>query len=192
MRRSPVHAWLLVALLVSACGTPPNKEMDQAQGAIDAARAAGADRYATTEFDGAVASLQLANDAVAQRDFRLALNHALESRERAQDAARVAAETRAALRGEVERSLAEVAARLAQATARLEAAETARVPRRVLADARTLLDEVTEEVQKAREAAKAEDYMAAQPALDAVRPRIEGMIATLDEASRAQPSRRRR
>ena len=30
----------------SACTAPPNKEMDQAQGAIDAARAAGADRYA--------------------------------------------------------------------------------------------------------------------------------------------------
>ena len=37
-------------------------------------------------------SLTLATNAVDQRDYRLALNHALESREHAQNAARMAAE----------------------------------------------------------------------------------------------------
>jgi hypothetical protein len=188
-----VQVWLLVALVVSSgCGTPPHKEMDQAQGAIDAARAVGADRYATEEYAGATASLKLADDAVAQRDYRLALNHALESRERAQNAAREAADTRARIRGEVERSMAEVAGLLAQANTALAAAEKSRVPRRTLSDARSALAEVNDNVQKAGAAMKADDYMAAQPALSGVKQRIEGVIATLDAAMRAQSSRRRR
>ena len=31
-------AWLLVVLVAISCAEPPHKEMDQAQGAIDAAR----------------------------------------------------------------------------------------------------------------------------------------------------------
>src|SRR6266508_3029321 len=105
-----LSACLFAALLLSACGDPPNKEMDQAQGAIDAARAAGADRYATTEYTAATDALKRAQDAVAQRDYRQALNEALDRREHAQNSAREAAETRAQLRGEVERDMAQIAA----------------------------------------------------------------------------------
>jgi hypothetical protein len=193
MRRSLVQTSLLVALVVSsACGTPPHKEMDQAQGAIDAARAVGAERYATSEYGAALNSQKLADAAVAQRDYRLALNHALETREHAQNAAREAADARARIRGEVERSMAEVAALLAQANTLLAAADKARVPRRTLTDARSALAEVNGNVQKAGAAMKADDYMAAQPALTGVRERIEGIVTTLDEAIRAQSSRRRR
>ena len=72
---------LLPALLIVACGEPPNKELHQAQGAIDAARAAGAAVYAPEELKGAVDALTHAQEAVGQRDYRLALNHALDSRE---------------------------------------------------------------------------------------------------------------
>jgi hypothetical protein len=189
--RLPVTACLFAALLAAACGTPPHKEMDQAQGAIDAARAAGADRYATEEFEAAIASLALANDAVAQRDYRLALNHALESREQAQNAAREAADARARVRGEVERSMAEIAALLTQADARLDGTAAARLPRRVVADARRDLAQVNERVQKAGAAIAADDYLAAQPALEGVQADIQQIIATLDAAT-AQSSRRRR
>jgi hypothetical protein len=191
MGRIRRQAWVLAAALALACGTPPNKEMDQAQGAIDAARAAGADRYATAEFEAATTSLKLANDAVAQRDYRLALNHALESRDHAQNAAREAADTRARIRGEVERAMAEVAGLLAQASATMAAAEKARVPRRTLTEAQSALAQVNADVQKAGAAMKSDDYMAAQPPLMGVRERIEKVIAMLDEAM-SQSSRRRR
>jgi hypothetical protein len=191
MRRSPLHAWLLASLFVAACGTPPHKEMDQAQGAIDAARAAGADRYATADYEAATNALKLANEAAAQRDYRLALNHALDSRERAQNAARAAAENHARIRGEVERSMAEIAGVLAQANARITA-QTGRVPRRVLADARRTLAQVNADVQKVGAAMQANDYLAAQSALKGVKERIDGVITSLDAASPAQSSRRRR
>jgi hypothetical protein len=192
MRTGSLRAVLLASLLLTACGTPPHKEMDQAQGAIDAARAAGADRYATGEYKAAVDSLKLSNDAVAQRDYRLALNHALESREHAQNAAREAAETHARVRGEVERSMAEIAALMAQANGRVAAAEKSRVPRRALADARAALTKVNDDVQKAGAAMQADDYLAAQPALAGVKERITGVIEGLDAAAPAQSLRRRR
>ena len=189
--RSWSATFLVVALLASACAEPPNKEIGQAQGAVDAARAAGADRYATEEYTAATQALKEAGDAVTQRDYRLALNHAIESREHAQNAARQAADTRARLRGDVERSLAQVAAVLAQANARMAAAEQARVPRRALRDAQQALARVNADVQKAGAAVQADDYTTAQSALNGMKERIEAVIASLNTIGGAQAPRRR-
>ena len=182
---------LLVALFVIACAAPPNKEMDRAQGAIDAARAAGADRYAPDEYAAAVNSLKLAEDAIAQRDYRLALNHALESHTHAENAAREGASNRARVRSEVEREMAEIAGLLAQANARVTGAGSSRVPRRIVADAQRRLSQINDDVQKAGEAMKKDDYLAAQPLLMGVKQRIESVIAAINNAM-PQSSRRRR
>jgi hypothetical protein len=182
---------LLLALIVSACAEPPNKEMDQAQGAIDAARAAGAERYATTEYAAAQTSLKNANDAVVARDYRLALNHALDSREHAQNAARLAADTKAQVRGDVERTMAEIAALLAQANTRIPAARR-RLPARVLRQPEADIASANADVQKAGEAIKADDYLTARMVLEGVKPRIEQALATIDEAMAPPAARRRR
>jgi hypothetical protein len=183
---------MLALVLLTACGTPPHKEIDQAQDAIEAARAAGADRLATEEFNAATASLKLANEAVGQRDYRLALNHALESREHAQNAARLAAETDGRLRGDVERSMVEVTALIAQAKGRLATAErTSRVSRRIVTDARQSLATVNSDVQKAGAAAQAQDFATAQALLSGAKQRISQVIMRLDNAMRGQNTRRR-
>jgi hypothetical protein len=182
---------MLALLLLVACGTPPHKEMDQAQGAIDAARAAGADRYAAEAFASAQRSLALAHEAVTQRDYRLALNRALESREQAQTAARVAAETQARLRGDIERAMAEIKGLLAQATGRLSTAERTRVPRGVVSDARQSLAAADKDLQKASAAVQGQDVPAAQAAIAGAKKRIEQVITRLDAAMAAQNARRR-
>jgi hypothetical protein len=182
---------LALLLLLTACGTPPHKEMDQARGAIDAARAAGADRYAADEFTAATASLTAATQAVDQRDYRLALNHALESREHAQNAARISAETQGKLRAEVDRTSLEVTALLAQAKGRLSTAEKSRVPRRVITDTRRAIATATAEMQKAGVAGEAGDIVAAQAVLTSAKQRLSEAIARLDTALRAQNARRR-
>ena len=184
-------ACIVVALFVVACADPPNKEMDQAQGAIDAARAAGADRYASTEYTAATDALKRAQDAVAQRDYRQALNEALDSREHAQNAAREAAEARAQLRGEVERDMAQIAGLIAEANTRLAAASRTRAARRAIDAPRRELAAVNERVQKAGAAMKADDYLTARTALQGVKERIEGAMKAL-EAPAAQSSRRAR
>ena len=160
--------WLLTALLVVACSTPPHKEMDEAQGAFDAARAAGAERYAPTEYAAARTALNQANDAITQRDYRLALNHALESREQAQNAARTAADTRARLRGDTERALAEVTSLIVQTRSQLASLPPARARR-----AKQTLTLAGEEVQKAGKAIQAEDYEGAQRILAAAKEGIQ-------------------
>jgi hypothetical protein len=178
------------ALLLSACAEPPNKEMDQAQGAIDAARAAGADRYATTEYSAAVDALKNATEAVGVGDYRLALNFALESREQAQNAARGAADTKARVRAEVEHGITEITAMIAQARARLTAAERARVARRLLQQPREELTVAEAVLQKAGEAVAAEDYLSARATIEGVKERVEVTLAAIDKTMPRAPARK--
>lgn len=191
MQVRSLRAGLLALVLLTACGTPPHKEMDQAQGAIDTARAAGADRYAADEYKAAVDALRLANEAVDQRDYRLALNHALESREQAQNSARTAAASRARVRADVERANIEITTMLAQAQGRLTTAEKNRAARRAVVDARRAIDQARGDVQKAGAATQAEDYVAAQNALSTAKARLTKVIETLDAALGTQSSKRR-
>jgi hypothetical protein len=192
MQVRPLRATALaLLLLLTACGTPPHKEMDQAQGAIDAAKAAGADRYAAEELTAATTSLTAAAQAVDQRDYRLALNHALESRERAQNAARIAAETQGKLRAEIERTTTEVKALLAQANGRLSTAEKTRVPRRVITETRQAVAAAAGDLQKADAAVQAGNVGEAQAVLAGVKQQLSDVIERLDAALRAQNTRRR-
>jgi Domain of unknown function (DUF4398) len=192
LRRWSLPASLVAALLVVGCAEPPNKEMDQAQGAIDAARAAGAEQYAREEYTAAVDALKRAHDAVGQSDYRLALNNALDSRERAQNAARQAADGKAQTRAEVERAHAEVTNLLTVVRARIEVARKTRAPRHVVTAATQELASIEADVQKAGEAMKAGDYLTVRPLLRDIRGRINKTITGLDEATTQQSPRRRR
>jgi hypothetical protein len=180
---------LAFALAAGACAEPPNKEMHQAQGAIEAARAAGAERYAAAELAAAVKALAQADTAATQRDYRLALNHALDSRERAQSAAREAATGRASARSRAERLLAEVTTALATATGRLEAAQTAKLADDVLAAPRDQIAAVQEAVQEAGTALGREDYLGAAQALEGRADAVRAAIASIDAAIAAPPAR---
>jgi hypothetical protein len=140
------------AVSAAGCGEPPDREMQQALGAIDAARAAGAEEYATEEFRAAQQALERANEAVGLRDYRLALNHALDSRERAQNSAKLAAEGRAAARVEADHALTALAGALAGAQTLLKNAEAARAPARTLAEPRRTLASTERRLQEARTA----------------------------------------
>jgi hypothetical protein len=193
-RAAQVFALGLV-LVTGACAEPPSKELHEAQGAIDAARAAGAERYAAEELSAAVKALAQAQDAVAQRDHRLALNHALDSRERAQNAAREAAIGRAAARSHAERLLADVTAALATATTRLETAEAAKIPKQALQGPREQIASVQRALQEAGAALGREDYHAASKALEGHPETARAAAARVDEALAApppRPARRRR
>jgi len=190
MWRRSLAASLAAALFFSACADPPNKEIAQAQGAIEAARAAGGDRYAPEEYTAATKAFTDASDSVSQRDYRAALNHAIESREHAQNAARMAAERRASVRSEVERAMADVAALLAQANSRMTAAEQAQVPRKTLRDTQQALAQVNADVQKAGAALQAEDYLAAQQVLTGLKERIQALNRALEQLPAPSPKRR--
>src|SRR3954451_16472835 len=120
LRRALVSFAVVAAMAGAACGDPPDKEMQQAQGAIDAARAAGADQYAREEFTAAEDALKRSHEAVDQRDYRQALNTALDARERAQAAAKESVNRKAIARADATKALADADAALHNSRARLK------------------------------------------------------------------------
>lgn len=192
VRRVPIAcvALLLCSLPLFGCATPPTREMDQAQGSIDAARAAGADRYATEQYEAAVKALQNAQTAVEQRDYRLALNYALDSRDRAQRAAKEAASQQAVLRSAAERQLVEVTASLDQARQALKGAESARVPRQSLTAARTALANAESSLQKAGTSIHESNYKVSQNQLAESAKNLEAAMAEIETAMKSRPRRR--
>jgi hypothetical protein len=182
---------VLVALVVSACGDPPNNEMQQAQGAIAAARAAGAEQFAHDELAAAQQSLKNAQQAVEGRDYRLALNYALDSGERARNAAKQAADGKAALAEAAVRTLTEADAALEDARSKLKTAERARISATTLARARRTISATDTAVQKARAAFGQGNYQGVAAALTKPIADIRAMTRDLEKAAPAAARGRR-
>ena len=184
---------LVMVVLSAGCGAePPNKEMNQAQGAIDAARAAGADKFATEEFTAAQDALKRSEDAVTAGDYRQALNHALDSRERAQNAAKMAVEGRADARGQAERAISEVATLLARTQSELKEPSIARLPARTLKNPRSIAASAEKMLQEARTALEAENYAGVKTALDGAAAQLQAALTEIDAAATPRPAPRRR
>lgn len=188
--RATAATLLLTGLMISACAAPPNREIGDAQEALKAAKAAGAERYASETYTAAADNYRRANEAVLAGDYRLALSRALDSRELSQSAARSAADAHARARDEALENMSEVAALLARASAAVEMAERTRRPKSAVRDVRQALVLVNADVQKASAAIRKEDFAGAKVTLAGVKERLTRAIAALDAPARVQPSRR--
>jgi len=159
---------LLLGFALAACSEPPDKEHQQAVGAVEAARAAGAETYAPAEFKDAQSALAKYDESVAQHDYRQALNNALEARNLAYDAAKQAGNKKAELRSEADRLAAHLEALVAAADARLSAA--GRPTGSAAARLRASRDAGRTAMQKARTRSEQQDYPGAiallTPAVD--------------------------
>jgi hypothetical protein len=176
---SAVRRLLAIGLLLltsAGCSGPPQKEIDQAQSALDVARTAGADRYAASEFAAAASALEKAHAAVGQRDYRQALNYAIDSRQRATEAARQATDGRARAKTAVEALYGEVASLANKLQAALRTAETA-APAKLLRASQTTLRDARADLQKASAAITAGNYADATEMLTAVRGKLTAALA---------------
>jgi Domain of unknown function (DUF4398) len=180
-RCAVVSVAILVSSLIAGCGDdPPAKELQQAQQAIDEARASGADRYSNEEFNAAQEAVKRAQAAVVARDYRQALNDALDARDRAQNASKDAVDKKAKAKVDADRTLHDAALTIVDARAKLRAAETAhRVPARVLAPLRRDIDDAETRVQEARTAFDNGDYLTAIPPLNASMQRLNVSVRAL-------------
>ena len=169
---------LLTVLLLAAagCSAPPQKEIDQAQTAVDLARTAGADMFAAADYTAAAAGLQKARAAVDQRDYRLALSYAIDARQRAQDAIRQATEGKASAQRATNALITDVTARVNQLQARLGTAEAAHVPAKELRAPRAVVAEVQKDLQEARTEIGVGNYDKAGEILTAVRKKLDAAI----------------
>lgn len=165
--------------------------MQQAEGALAAAMAAGADKYATAEYTAAQTALANARQAVSQRDYRLALDRALDSRERAQNAARQAADGKALARGEATQALGAARSQLDALDEKVTAAEANKATAKLVGGPRQAVDTARAAVQEAGALFDKGEYLEATT-------RARAATATLPAASEAlatalaPPARRRR
>jgi hypothetical protein len=171
-----------VVVLTVACSEPPQKEIDRAQQAIDSARAAGAEQYAPESFAAATAALQQSHEAVDQRDYRLALSRAVDASDRAQEAARAAADNKAKARSETETAVNAANAAVMHLQARVKAAEEVRVPPRELAPARASLKDADGALQKSRAMLAAGNYAAATAAVSGLDAQIRSETRVVEAA----------
>jgi hypothetical protein len=193
MRRAA--AALCVLLISTACSEPPHKEIERAQGAIDAARAAGAEQYAPEPFTAATTAMREAHEAVQQRDYRLALSRAIDENDRALEAARQAADGKARARSEAEAAVARLAATLGHLDERLKAAAALKLAARDTEPARRMRADADRALQEARAAIAEEDFRAAVAAARGIPEKILEQLRDLGTAidtRTARAPRRRR
>lgn len=187
MRR--LVALLLAVAAGAACGTPPEKEYHQAVGAIEAARAAGAATFAPDELAAAERLLVRYDEAAGQRDYRQALSHALDARERATTAAAKAASDKALIRGETERRIPLLAAEVERA--RNAAAAATRAQAGAANTLRETISSTEKALQDARAALERDDVMAARQALEGTEDRLAQALKPFRPAGGAASASRR-
>jgi hypothetical protein len=167
-------AWILLSVLtLCSCSGPPAKERHQAEGALAAARAADAAMYAPAELEAAERALQRYDEAVALRDFRLALDQAIEARDRAFDAARQAGDRKADARSQAERLLGELTTLTAAANARLGTNQPSRLTGGAADRVRAALKDATGVMQEARTLIERQAYLDAIQLLAPVVERLQ-------------------
>lgn len=157
--------------------------MDQAERAVAEAARAGAEQYAPDEYRAAVDALARSRGAVTEGDYRLALNHALDSRERAQAAQDQATQAAQQRRKEAEQDLNDVKTLVAQAQATLAQADRGRGARKPLDEAREMLHAADADLQNAGAQVSAGDFTGAKRTLDGVRTRVSTATSVLNSTS---------
>lgn len=168
-------------MLLSACSTPPEKERGQAEGAIAAARAASAEIYAADELLAAEAALTEYDAAVAQGDYREALNAALAARDRAYEAVTRASTAKAEARGRAERLVTAIEALTDQIAQRLSGAATPRITGANAQRLRQAVAAAGTALQEARSAIDDGQYPVAITRLEAA---IAGLQKEFDSTTR--------
>jgi hypothetical protein len=164
---------LVALVLFTACAEPPTKEHQQAEAAVASARAADAATYAPDGLQTAEAALQKYDEAVAQRDYRQALNFALDARDRAYEAAKQAGDAKTAARTQATKLADEVDSLSKTATARLAGTSGPKPSAQAVERLRAALKTASTALQEARSLIEREDYRGAivrlTPAADALR-----------------------
>jgi hypothetical protein len=184
-------AWLAALLLIAAtgCSEPPQKEIDQAQAAVEAARAAGAPRFATDEYNGAAAALERARAAVDQRDYRQGLSYAIDARQRAQAAGRQAAEGKQRAQKAVEALYGEAASRATRLQTLIRDAEAARIKAKDLRASKATLAAARTTLQEASTAITLGNYDEGSKSLTEVRGKLDTAITEVENISQRQPAK---
>lgn len=111
MRISPVRlaasVILAVAFATFGCASRPEAEKNAAEQAVSAAKAAGADKYASSDFAAATDALKTAEGEMGARKYPEAKTAYVKAEELAEKAAKAVEAGKAAMKSQVEQQLAD-------------------------------------------------------------------------------------
>jgi len=111
-----------VSVLTVACASPPEAEKKAADAAVSTANAAGAEKFAPSEFAAMTAALKKAESEMSNKAYKEAKASYEATRDLADKAARAAEAGKAAAKAEAEKQLADLEARWSGLQAKAEAA----------------------------------------------------------------------
>lgn len=96
---------LCIALLGAGCSEPPIEEIMQAETALQAAQAAGAEDYVAADYNAAAEALKDAKSKTKSRDYQGALASAIDARQKAEKSKAKVASEKLKVRGDLESTL---------------------------------------------------------------------------------------
>ncbi len=94
-----------IALLGVGCSGPPIEEMMQAETALQAAQAAGAEDYVAVDYNAAAEALKDAKSKTESSDYEGALTSAIDARQKAEKSKAKVASEKLKVRGDLESTL---------------------------------------------------------------------------------------
>ncbi len=176
MKLSPVRVVVpllaAVSLLTFACASPPEAEKKAADAAVSAATAAGAEKYAPSEFSAMTAAVKKAESEMSRKAYKEAKASYQAVKDLAEKAVTAAAAGKAAATADAEKQIADLEGRWKELEGQAEAAG-----KKLKADQKAAWDTDTKGVAEALEAAKA--AVAADAA--AAKAKLASIPAVLDK-----------
>ena len=161
-----------VSLLTFACASPPEAEKKAADAAVSAATAAGAEKYAPSEFSAMTAAVKKAESEMSRKAYKEAKASYEAVKDLADKAAKAAAAGKAAATADVDKQIADLEGRWKELQGQAEAAA-----KKLKADQKAAWDTDAKGVTEALEAAKA--AIAADAA--AAKAKLASIPAVLDK-----------
>jgi hypothetical protein len=139
-----------VSLFTFACASPPEAEKKAADAAVSAATAAGADKYAPSEFSAMTAAVKKAESEMSSKAYKEAKASYEVVKDLAEKATKAAAAGKAAATAEAEKQIADLEGRWKELQGKAEAAA-----KKLKADQKAVWETDAKGVAEAFEAAKA-------------------------------------
>jgi hypothetical protein len=181
---------LLVVVAFTGCAKAPQALVDSTKAALDAAKAAEADRYLPTEFRAAQDSLTAATTEIETQNAKFALLRSYKKAQASLDAASQqaaavtakVADAKAAVKAEVDQKMVELTAAIEEAGKLLKKAPRGKESREVLTAIKADIDAVVAAQPEIAKTVESGDFLTAKDKVNAGLAKIKSVAEELTAA----------
>ncbi|MDZ7369752.1 MAG: DUF4398 domain-containing protein [candidate division KSB1 bacterium] len=181
---------LVIAVAFTGCAKAPQALVDSTKAALDAAKAAEADRYVPAEFKAAQDSLNAALAEIETQNAKFALMRSYKKAQasleaataKANEAAAKVAEAKEAVKNEVVQKQAELAAAIEEANKLFKKAPRGKESREVLTAIKADIEAVVASQPDIQATFDSGDYLTARDKVNAALAKIKGVTDELNQA----------